>query len=149
MPYPLLEQERTQDPDMEWITLAVRMKLDMAGLKLRLQDWQKLPIAQRRALHDAPAESDQEIGRFGRLLEGMLGDIGCDAPQPLPQSKRSDVERWNHAAAMPREVTVCADAAGVQLDWASLDRFRRYALWSLAKKGAIERFTAAVDELIS
>lgn len=149
MPYPLLEQEHEQDPEMNWITLAVRMKLDLAGLKLGLRDWQKLPIAQRRVLHDAPVESEQEIARFGRMLDNLLRQNGCAAAQPLPQSKRTDVERWNQAATVPREVTACADAAGVQLDWMTLGRFTRYVLWTLAKKGSIERFSAAADELIT
>ena len=149
MQYSLLEQERIQDPDMGWITLAVRMKLDLAGLKLRLQDWQKLPIAQRRALHDAAVETEQQIARFSRLLVDMLRENNCDAPRPLPQSKHTDIERWKHAGVMPQEVMACADTAGIRIEWAELDRFGRYVLWTLAKKGAIERFSAAADELIT
>jgi len=39
MTYPRLELEKKEDPADEFITLAVRMKLDLAGCRISLEDW--------------------------------------------------------------------------------------------------------------
>lgn len=132
---------------MDWITMAVRMKLDLVGLKMRLRDWQALPMAQRRALQDAPTESEREIDQFGQLVTTILREAGRDAPQPLSETKRSDVVNWKDASAMPQEVREMAGKLDVQINWTGLDRFGRYVLWSLAKTSATERFVAAASEL--
>ena len=127
--------------------MAVRMKLDLVGLKMRLKDWQALPMAKRRALQEAPAESEQEIDQFGQLVTTTLREAGRDAPEPLSESKRSDVVNWKDTSTMPQETQEMADKLGVQIDWAGLDRFGRYVLWSLARKGATERFVSAASEV--
>lgn len=134
---------------MDWITMAVRMKLDLVGLKMRLRDWQALPMAQRRALQDAPAESEQEIDQFRQRVTTILREAGRGAPQPLSETKRGDMANWKDAPAMPQAVREIADKLDVQIDWTRLDRFGRYVLWSLARQGATERFAAAAGELMA
>ena len=134
---------------MNWITMAVRMKLDLVGLKMRLKDWQVLPIEQRQELHDAPAETERDIEQFGELLNATLRGAGREAPESLSGSKQADSSYWNDPSTMPRQVREMANTLDLQIDWVRLDRFGRYVLWSLAKKDAAERFAAAAAELTS
>lgn len=56
-PLECLEFEPTQVKTLEWLPLAVRHKLDLAGLKLTLQQWQALDRATRlRLLRAGPAD---------------------------------------------------------------------------------------------
>lgn len=149
MTYPILAYEHQEDPKLDWITMAVRMKLDLVGLKLRLKDWQTLPIERRRELQDAPAETESDIDQFGKLLNTTLRGAGHEAPESLSESRKADISYWKDPSAMPRQVREVANTIDIQIDWARLDRFGRYVLWTLAKKDATERFAAAAAELTS
>ena len=64
---------------LQWLPLAVRYKLDRCGLKVRLQQWQALPLAGRSALLRCPAGPRFEqrvlalVPGVGRLQAGRDG----------------------------------------------------------------------------
>ena len=60
-PYPVLAFEREADPDGAWIPMAVRMKLDLAGLKIGLADWQSLEATERTVLLAGAAETVDDV----------------------------------------------------------------------------------------
>ncbi len=51
----VLEFEPAQAKALEWLPLAVRYKLDGCGLKIRLEQWQALPLQARQAMVRCPA----------------------------------------------------------------------------------------------
>ena len=63
----------------------VRDKLDHAGVKLHLREWQVLSLAQRQRLCDHPCASADEAARFRAVLREFLGR----EPEPLRHKARA------------------------------------------------------------
>jgi hypothetical protein len=59
-----------EEDDLTWIPRVVRVKLDRAGVRIHLVDWQKLSLDARRALTACPCDTREEIAAFrARLAE--------------------------------------------------------------------------------
>lgn len=64
------EMTSSAEDDLEWIPRSVRHKLDLAGIRIRLADWQRMSIEERRELLALPCESPEEVAAFRvRTLE--------------------------------------------------------------------------------
>lgn len=148
MTYPVLEIERAEDPEGVRISLGVRMKLDLAGLRISLGDWEALPAATRSALVEAPAEHDPQVRAFARRLETALAALGR-ACRPLAADDCSAVEKWRLPGPEPPEVTAARKGMRELPVWDRLDRFGRYVLYSLATRGSRQRFVRAAREICS
>lgn len=85
----VLGVEPPEAKTLEWLPLAVRLKLDDCGLKVRLADWQGLAASQRQALLACPAGS-----RFRSLVLALVPHARL-----LPQARRSasSFESYLHA----------------------------------------------------
>ncbi|NIF72588.1 hypothetical protein F3J16_20670, partial [Burkholderia sp. Ap-962] len=90
--------------DFTYIPMIVRFHLDRGGLRISLDQWQLLPIEDRKLLArfpaDVPVDPDMAADRespepspgepsFGRALAEMLRTHGCGeaevfAPEPAP-----------------------------------------------------------------
>jgi hypothetical protein len=64
---------------------AIRDKLDRAGIKLHLKEWQVLTLAERAQLRDAPCETVDEIARYRALVETLLRRRTGHEPDYLPR----------------------------------------------------------------
>ncbi len=150
MSYPLLEFERTKDPTNEFITLAVRMKLDLAGCKIGLQDWSAFSRNQRQTLHDTDAESDSTVKAFKRILCDVLSQADRPPPSNLPATKLARTTQWtapwNGIETVAPKVLDLAQRQDIRINWSKLDRFSRYVLWYLAEKNDTVRFKTALRE---
>jgi hypothetical protein len=104
MAYPRLSCEGEAARDLKFISLAVRMKLDLAGFKVNLQDWQAIPVDKRWQLHDMEAESDDAIEQFRRLFEQALKQAARPLPHRLQESELAHVKEWKDAIAVPRKI---------------------------------------------
>jgi hypothetical protein len=144
--YPLLESEREADPEGEWISYGVRMKLDLVGRKISLDDWSRLPRSVRDELTELTAETDAEIAVFERALDSASSGAGIDS-QSLPSAKREAVTAWRD----PGEVTPAAQAflggLGGEGLWPELDRFGRYLICTFSHKSDIGRARRAMIQL--
>jgi hypothetical protein len=59
-----------EEDDLTWIPRVVRGKLDRAGVRIHLVDWQKLSLDARRTLAACPCDTREEIAAFrARLVE--------------------------------------------------------------------------------
>lgn len=130
-----------------WMPLALRMKLDLAGLKISLADWQAISLGRRRALVAGRAEAEAEIGVFVSLLSSALQAGGRPAAASLAGEKRGGIEVWDDSARVPAEVAAMAVALGLEVAWPEMERFGRYVLYHFASKGDRDNFAAAVVEL--
>ncbi len=130
--------------ELEWIPLAVRMKLDVAGLSLGLEDWQALELEARRSLVAAPEGGPR--GVFAGLLIRSLAAAGRSAPRALDTGKLEARKRWMGASQPPGSLEDAGEFS-IEVDWHHLDRFDRYVLSQLAGKGRREQLAAAVAEL--
>lgn len=131
------------------LPMAARRKLDRLGLKISLEQWQKLSRAERLMICHAPASTPDECEALGLFIhETALARSG------FPPTSLSDQSR--KAAEAPTEPPVTlvtnANALGVALtmrEWNRLDDDERYALIKLG--GAARpshNFKAALDELL-
>ena len=146
MSYPRLEIERAEDPDGTWLSLGMRMKLDLAGMQISLADWKALSVATQTELEQASGEEEATIQTFARRLETSLQTTGKSC-RPLPPDKLRAVEKWKSPGPEPVEVTAAREGAGEVPLWDHLDRFGRYVLYSLASRGKRQKFARAAREL--
>ena len=116
------------------IPLCVRRKLDLCGLKLKLNHWLSLSREQRQALVDWPDDADalallrQHLRDCTRAMpDGMAKDLSPVSSAP-----------WQQLEVLPVAVRDAATARGLQLSleqWARLSELDRFALCKLARPG--------------
>lgn len=127
------------------IPMCVRHKLDVAGIKLKLNEWSKLDPAERAYLADMSFESNAEIQGFRDFLS-LLVRINCGA---LPARMEPDPMLWD-SAELPAQVAEKALAFGVSVTadaWDQLDMLQRFALVKLSRPGHEgKNFLAALEE---
>jgi hypothetical protein len=113
------------------VPMAVRHKLDCAGIKITLQQWEALPLAQRRILCELPHQTQSQLSHLSELICQRIRECSGEQPSVLSSEQR-------HAAFPPSELrSRLADnayALGFALSperWTSLDDDERYALMKL------------------
>ena len=116
------------------IPLCVRRKLDLIGLKLKLNHWLALSQEQRQQLVDWPDDNEQL-----NALRQHLRD--CTSPMADGMAKdltpASD-EPWQNRHLIPAELMHAAQNQGVELNltsWSTLDELERFALCKLVRPG--------------
>jgi len=114
--------------------MAVRRKLDLAGVKLKLQHWSELSERERSGLlawgDDAAAiESLRE-----HLLERTRG-LSAGQARELP---RPSGEPWQRPERLPEVLAASCAQLGLQMQadgWSALDELQRFALVKLSHPG--------------
>ena len=136
-------------PTLEFVPLAVRRKLDRAGVKLGLEQWQALGHGERLALCHLPANLPEEIEALRVFVREAAANRGAgelklldDTGEPAPESLEEP----------PASLVRNAQGAGFQLtreQWSRLDGDERYALVKLSgKTKPSHNFGNALAELI-
>jgi hypothetical protein len=123
------------------IPLAVRRKLDLAGLKLSLAGWTALSRAERLAVCHLPVDSGADLDVYREALRGFAERAGHPV-MPL-EGGPVDPAIWA-AGRVPAEIA----ARVSEKDWAGLSEEARYALAKLAgpRRGP-EKLALALGEL--
>ena len=116
------------------IPMAVRRKLDLAGVKLKLVHWSELSEPERHALlawGDGPeaieALREHLLARTAQLSPGVAGSL------PRPEQ-----EPWQQTAALPACLQQSCEQLGLQIRpgaWGQLDELQRFALVKLSHPG--------------
>ncbi len=115
------------------VPMCVRHKLDLAGVKLKLNEWSKMDPAERAYMAEMPCGSKDEIRGF-RDFTSLLVRINCGA---LPSLMEPPEALWESATA-PAQVTEKAAALGLSFPadaWKKLDVLQRFALIKLSRPG--------------
>jgi hypothetical protein len=138
--------ERELHATLDLMPLAVRRKLDLAGLKLSLAGWQSLPLADRRALAGAVVDDDASVAAFTAVLR-MAAERAGAALDPLPAPGAAP---WRAPTVPPALRARLLDLPSALDDaaWARLPDEIRYVLFKLAeKKRDPDRLHEALIEL--
>lgn len=139
--------ENDSADDLEYVSLAVSMKLNLAGCKISSRDLRAIPLPQRCELHDFNADSDKAIKRFRRMLEDALRQAHRPSPRRLQTCGSAQVKDWKNPAQLPDKVAELDDTGELKRDWPRFSRFDRYLLCNLAVKGDLVKFRAALQAL--
>jgi hypothetical protein len=116
------------------IPMAVRYRLDLAGVKLKLNEWSKLDTPNRLALVDKSCGTPQEIAAYRDALSVLVAKACGQAPSLLPGPV--DME-WD-SPTVPAQVREKAASTGIALDdtsWKALSVLQRFALVKLSRPG--------------
>jgi hypothetical protein len=120
--------------DLRCIPMAVRRKLDLAGIKLKLVHWSELAEAERQQLlawQDSPeavaALREHLLKRTRQLPTGQASTLPLPADEPWQQS-----QHWPEPVlASCRQLGLEPDARG----WSRLSELQRFALVKLSHPG--------------
>jgi hypothetical protein len=132
------------------LPMAARRKLDRLGLKISLEQWQRLSRGERLMICHAPASMPDECEVLRLFIHEVAIARSGLPPRPLSDESRKEAEP---PAEPPPPLVANANALGVALtarDWERLDDDGRYAL---IKLGGASRpshnFKAALQELLA
>ena len=120
--------------DLRCIPMAVRRKLDLAGVKLKLQHWGELAEDERIALLAWP-DAPEAIARLRQHLLQRTAALSAGPARELPCAIG---EPWQQGEAPPALLSASCDQLGVQLRsgvWSELDELQRFALVKLSHPG--------------
>lgn len=120
--------------DLRCIPMAVRRKLDLAGVKLKLQHWGELADAEREALLAWPDDPDA-IERLRLHLLQRTAGLSAGPARELP---RPIGEPWQQGETVPAVLSESCDQLGLRLrqgGWSGLDELQRFALVKLSHPG--------------
>ena len=116
------------------IPMAVRRKLDLAGVKLKLVHWSELSEAERQALLDW-GDEPVAIEALRRHLLERTAALSAGIASSLP---RPEQEPWQQAATPPDCLQQSCAQLGLALQaegWGQLDELQRFALVKLSHPG--------------
>ncbi len=130
----LLGFESDFSGDLRCIPMAVRRKLDLAGVKLKLVHWHGLSDTERQQLLHW-----RDDDRGLRDLKDWLLHRSRSLPQgPARPIEPACQEPWQVREQLPEVVRLSCHQLGLQIverRWASLDELQRFALVKLSHPG--------------
>ena len=128
------------------IPLRVRYKLDCAGIRLRLSQWQALTQDEKAQLLQLPVVTAEEQGAYRDALIRMIDRLGGAA---LVEEPMTGEEGWRTTQRWPDVVVRQCEAQHLPLPplskWQSLIEADRHALFVLARSNHSQtEFVAAM-----
>lgn len=114
--------------------MAVRRKLDLAGVKLSLQHWSELAPQERQDLL-AWADDPAAIETLRVHLLQRSAGLGSGPARELP---RAAGEPWQQGERLPEVLSASCAQLGLAVTadgWAALDELQRFALVKLSHPG--------------
>jgi hypothetical protein len=131
------------------IPLRVRYKLDCAGIRLRLAQWQALTHDEKTQLLQLSIVTPQEQGAYRVALIRMVSRLGA---APLADEPVTGEKDWRTTQAWPGVVVRQCEAQHLPLpllsQWQSLIEADRHALFVLARSNHSQtEFVAAMAML--
>jgi hypothetical protein len=130
------------------IPMSVRMKLDQAGIKLSLKQWNRIPPAERRELVERSCETAAETHAYREYLAKV---IESHTRSPVEFVAVEASPPWADGGAVPERICEWARGVGVapptMRQWAALAPLQRFALFKLTRPGhSNENFLPAMRE---
>jgi len=144
----LFQHEAEFHAHLQRLPLHTRMKLDIAGLKLSLNQWLAFALEERRGICHLPVESDEELAAFTAYIDFLCKRYQGSAAQTLAPLSPS---LWNSITEVPKTVLEISRETGRAIDlseWTGWQSHERYALFKTAlSKNEPEKFFAVLREL--
>ncbi|HKX31405.1 MAG TPA: nitrate reductase associated protein [Blastocatellia bacterium] len=142
----LFQFEADFGDSLRCIPMFIRFKMDAAGLKLKMSQWAKFNLEDRRGLGEMPCETDTEIAAYRIFLSDLVRQKTGEALSDLPVGYDQE---WM-GATVPERVLARAAEIGVEISreqWGALLPLQRFALVKLIRPGHEGRnFRRALEE---
>jgi hypothetical protein len=147
--YPWLALESRRDPEKQWITWAVRMKLDLSGIRIGLGHWQALTESDRDRLHDFRVENRSDAESFKKLLLACMPKSFAEIEAAI--DRESAQRYWDSLSGrnLPDSVQALIEQWNLDLDWKRLNLFGRYVFCAIAEKRNPEDYKEDAKALLS
>jgi hypothetical protein len=134
--------------NLRCIPMSVRMKLDQAGIKLSLKQWNRLPVAGRRQLVERPCDEPAQIELYQQYLISLIEEF---TKSPAELALIDDSPPWADPNVVPERIGDWARNLGVAApsseQWATLTPLQRFALFKLTRPGhSNDNFIPAMRE---
>jgi hypothetical protein len=135
-------------PTLNRVPLHVRMKLDLTGIKLSLNEWLAFTLEEREALCHLPVDEDEEKQTFKNYLSFLCRKYtGREAAAMSPVGPWL----WRNNDQIPHPVlekTSATDSPITLEEWRRWPSHYRYAVYKTAvSKSEPEQFLAVLQEL--
>ncbi|WP_216900647.1 nitrate reductase associated protein [Synechococcus sp. CCY 9618] len=120
--------------DLRCIPMAVRRKLDLVGVKLKLSHWSQLGEAERQRLLAWP-DDDGALEALDQWLKQRTAAMAEGAAGRLEPASHAS---WQQAEAAPEVLLASCRQLGLVLPphaWGRLDELQRFALVKLSHPG--------------
>lgn len=129
------------------IPMAVRLRLDLTGIKLKLNEWSKLGKSERLSLAANPCRSPEDLRKYREDVAALVTRVCGGPPSLLPELPEPI---WENPDAVPGQVREQALLLGLEVSaeaWTSLSFLQRFALVKLSRPGHENRnFLPAMRE---
>lgn len=116
------------------IPMAVRFKLDRAGIKLSLRQWSRFTRHDRQRLLSQACETPAEVEAYRDLLVNLVADRAQEAAKSLAEPP---TDLWTQAQSLPNTIRDHALSVGVRpptdAQWAGLTVLQRFVLAKLTR----------------
>jgi hypothetical protein len=135
-------------PNLSRVPMHVRMKLDLTGVTISLNDWLAFSFEERTVLCHLPVDTEEEKRAFIAYLD-FLSRKCCG--EPLTLTDALDGALWNASDKVPSSVidkSALKTPAVTREEWTRWKSHERYALYKTANsKRDTEAFFALLKEL--
>ena len=116
------------------VPMAVRLKLDLAAVKLSLRQWSRFTPEERRSLLLQPCDTPAETAAYRDRLIALIALRTGDAVMPLPDGS---TVTWESTGRTPEPVVAFASSVGVHAPsddaWRRLAPLQRFVLLKLSR----------------
>jgi hypothetical protein len=127
--------ERDFAASLRCVPMAVRLKLDLAGIKLTLRQWSRFTVEDRQMLMHLPCGTAEEIDDYRITLVELVAARADELAKPLAEDVTA--AEWEQADRVPKALLDYADFIGVAeptlAQWATLSRLQRFTLLKLTR----------------
>lgn len=137
-------------PELSRLPLDLRRKLDLAGIKISLDEWLAISLEERTVLCHFPCEYAEERQRFGSYLDFLTKKY---LGKPTERIAPLDPTLWGERTVPDAVAQKCAALAQAitPVEWRRWQSHHRYALYKTATSNnqpeAFERILRQLRQL--
>ncbi len=128
------EEDFVED-NIRCIPMVTRFKMDIAGIKLRLAQWSKFTIKERKQLADLSCIIVEEISLYKNYLQQLIRTRAGNEPTELPVDENpawANLEKVD--AALQEKAKEYNWFISIE-QWRGLNNLQRFVLLKLCKPG--------------
>ena len=128
-------EENFMENNIRCIPMIIRFKMDKAGIKLKLSEWNRLRIEEKILLAKLKCNCGEEIERYNQYLKGLIKERTGREATIL---KVDQNPLWKNVCSLPEKLNERLAEFDWQLSieqWKDLTCLQRFALLKLCRPG--------------